>query len=165
VVGNSADRDLKRLHGRNESPIAHGHEPSPEVPESGTGREGGFWSGNGIQDPPAMNNSCLNPCLNGRIPPDNAANCRILPKWQDSILAFLFDPAVPFSNNLAEQDIRMLKVQQKISGCFRTLKGAQRFCRIRSYLSTARKQSRNIFNAIVSAMSGKPFIPSSSLSP
>jgi transposase len=75
----------------------------------------------------------------------------------------LFDPAVPFSNSLAEQDIRMLKVQQKISGCFHTVNGAQHFCRIRSYLSTAQKQSRDIFNAIVSALSGQPFIPSPSL--
>jgi transposase len=82
---------------------------------------------------------------------------------RDSILAFLFYPTVPFSNNLAEQDIRMIKVQQKISGCFRTLKGAQHFCRIRSYLSTVRKQSGNIYNAIVSALSGQPFIPSLSL--
>jgi transposase len=105
-----------------------------------------------------------NPPKRGRPKHSKAQN--LLDRLQthrDSILAFLFDPAVPFSNNLAEQDIRMIKVQQKISGCFRTLKGAQHFCRIRSYLSTARKQGRNIFNAIVSAMSGQPFIPSPSL--
>jgi hypothetical protein len=107
-----------------------------------------------------------NPPKRGRPKHSKAQN--LLDRMQthrDSILAFLFDPAVPFSNNLAEQDIRMLKVQQKISGCFRTLKGAQHFCRIRSYLSTARKQGKNIFNAIVSAMSGQPFISSPSLPP
>ena len=116
----------------------------------------------------------LNPILPSGDPllkrgrPKHSKAQNLLGRFQthrDSILAFLFDPTVPFSNNLAEQDIRMLKVQQKISGCFRTLKGAQHFCRIRSYLSTARKQSRNIFNAIVSALSGQPFIPSPSLPP
>jgi len=107
-----------------------------------------------------------NPKKRGRPKHSKAQN--LLDRLQthrDSILAFLFDPTVPFSNNLAEQDIRMLKVQQKISGCFRTFKGAQYFCRIRGYLYTARKQSRNIFDAIVSALSGQPFISSPSLPP
>ena len=59
-----------------------------------------------------------------------------------------------------EQDIRMIKVRQKISGCFRTLRGAQIFCRIRSYLSTCRKQGRNLWEAIQMAVVGQPFIPS-----
>lgn len=78
---------------------------------------------------------------------------------ESSALAFLHDINVPFSNNLAEQDIRMIKVRLKISGCFRTIQGAKYFARIRSYLSTARKQNRNILDSITEAISGHPFIP------
>jgi transposase len=77
-----------------------------------------------------------------------------------NILAFLWDERVPFTNNLAEQDIRMMKVRQKISGCFRTLKGAQIFCRIRSYISTCRKQGVNVWEGIQMAVNGQSFIPS-----
>jgi transposase len=77
-----------------------------------------------------------------------------------NILAFLWDERVPFSNNQAEQDIRMMKVRQKISGCFRTLQGARTFCRIRSYISTCRKQGLNVWRAIELAVNDRPFIPS-----
>jgi len=76
-----------------------------------------------------------------------------------NILAFLWDGRVPFTNNQAEQDIRMIKVRQKISGCFRTLQGAEQFCRIRSYLSTCRKQGHNLWQAIQRAVVGRPFMP------
>jgi transposase len=76
-----------------------------------------------------------------------------------NFLAFLWEPAVPFTNNQAEQDIRMIKLRQKISGGFRTLKGARIFARIRSYLSTCRKQGRNLWEAIHAALNGKPFLP------
>jgi transposase len=97
----------------------------------------------------------------GRSAQSKAAN--LLDRLEDfewSILAFLWDGRVPFTNNQAEQDIRMIKVRQKISGCFRTLRGAQVFCRIRSYLSTCRKQGRNLWQALQSAVNGAPFIPS-----
>lgn len=77
------------------------------------------------------------------------------------VLAFLTDPDVPFTNNQGEQDIRMVKVRQKISGCFRTLHGAQVFARIRGYISTCRKQGRNILDELENAILGSPFIPSS----
>jgi transposase len=101
------------------------------------------------------------PSGQGRCAQSKAAN--LLDRLEDfegSILAFLWDEQVPFTNNQGEQDIRMVKVRQKISGCFRTLHGAQMFCRIRSYLSTCRKQGRNLWEAIQMAVLGRPFIPS-----
>jgi transposase len=96
----------------------------------------------------------------GRTQQGKAAN--LLDRLEDydlSVLAFLIDPAVPFTNNQAEQDIRMIKVKQKISGGFRTLTGAQVFARIRSYLSTCRKQGRNLWDACYQLVIGQPFLP------
>ncbi len=82
-----------------------------------------------------------------------------LREHQEATLAFLADFAVPFDNNQAERDIRMTKVRQKISGCFRTATGAERFCRIRGYISTLRKQGIPIFSALGQAIAGHPPLP------
>ncbi len=79
-----------------------------------------------------------------------------LVKNKAEILRFMSDFLVPFDNNGTERDLRMLKLQQKVSGCFRTTGGATVFCRIRSYLSSARKQGKSVLVAVEHAFSGKP---------
>jgi transposase-like protein len=75
----------------------------------------------------------------------------------EQVLAFVEDGTVPFTNNQAERDLRMVKVQQKISGTFRSAAGATAFCRIRSYLSTMRKQGRAMLPALSAVFLGRPF--------
>jgi len=71
-------------------------------------------------------------------------------------LRFLIDLRVPFENNQAERDIRMMKLQQKISGTFRTIPGAEAFCRIRAYISTIRKHDLPVLEGIRVALQGTP---------
>jgi len=73
----------------------------------------------------------------------------------ECVLRFVTDKT-PFTNNLAEQDIRMVKLKQKISGCFRQRKRGEMFCRIRSYISTSRKQAWNVWDALAEAVAGRP---------
>jgi transposase len=80
--------------------------------------------------------------------------------YSDDVWRFMTQPDVPFTNNLAEQTVRMPKVKQKVSGCFRTSQGAQNYCAIRSYCATMHKQGANIFESLVAAFKGVPAQPS-----
>jgi transposase len=77
-----------------------------------------------------------------------------------AVLAFMHDFRVPFDNNLAERDLRMLKVQQKIAGGFRSKEGAEAFARIRGSISTLRKQGQPVLAAIEAVFAGHPLVPS-----
>jgi transposase len=101
------------------------------------------------------------PGSKGRIKQSAARNLLDrLRKHQQAVFCFLEDLRVDFDNNQAERDLRMLKVQQKVSGCFRSLAGAQAFSRIRGYLSTLRKQGLPLLPALQATLSGHPLLPS-----
>lgn len=85
-----------------------------------------------------------------------------LEAYDDLILAFLWAWELPFTNNQAERDFRFMKTRVKISGCFRTLEGARRHVRIRSYIGTLRKQGLPVLEYLRRALEGRPFLPSGS---
>ncbi|MCW8170970.1 IS66 family transposase [Verminephrobacter aporrectodeae subsp. tuberculatae] len=96
----------------------------------------------------------------GRIKQSKAANLiGRLRDYSDDVWRFMTDPNVPFTNNVAEQAVRMPKVKQKISGCFRTSDGADIYCIIRSYLATLNKQGAKLFDALTQAFQGAPVQP------
>jgi transposase len=78
---------------------------------------------------------------------------------QDQVLAFLDDLAIPFDNNQAERDLRGLKIQQKVSGCFRSERGAAAYATIRGYLATLRKQGQALLAALDTVFAGRPLYP------
>ena len=100
------------------------------------------------------------PGTRGRVPQSPAHNLvKRLSEKREAVLRFLTDLRVPFDNNQAERDIRMPKLKQKVSGCFRSDQGVAHFAIIRSYLSTLRKQSADIFKSLVLTFQGSPPMP------
>lgn len=96
----------------------------------------------------------------GRKKKSEARNLlEMLKENKNEVLRFLTNPEVPFDNNQAERDVRMAKVKMKVSGCFRTFEGAENFANIRSYISTVKKNARDILHDLASAMKGDPFMP------
>lgn len=92
----------------------------------------------------------------GRLKRSKARNLlERLRDFEQDVLRFMVVESVPFTNNQGENDLRMTKVQQKISGCFRSMDGAQIFCRVRSYLSTCRKQGMTATQALTLLFQGK----------
>ena len=93
-----------------------------------------------------------------RGPPKKSKSRNLLErlvKYEEDVLRFMSDPVAPFTNNQAESDLRMTKVHQKISGCFRSKDGALIFCRIRGYLSSCRKHGVNMTEALTLLFQGK----------
>ncbi|KAA1243404.1 transposase, partial [Aquimarina sp. RZ0] len=82
-----------------------------------------------------------------------------LEKHKYLFLEFIKQPLVPFDNNQAERDLRMIKVKQKVSGCFRSQDHIHYFSRIRGYISTLRKNKQSILECLINAFNEKPYIP------
>ena len=96
------------------------------------------------------------PGQRGRIKRSKSRNLlERLQLYEQDVLRFMSNPIVPFTNNQGENDIRMTKVHQKISGCFRSKDGADIFCRVRSYLSTCQKNDVSATQALDLLFNGK----------
>ncbi|MBF6596581.1 MAG: IS66 family transposase, partial [Thermaceae bacterium] len=97
----------------------------------------------------------------GKVKQSKAYNLLVrLRDYEEDVLRFMHDLRVPFDNNQAERDLRMVKVRQKVSGCFRSQRGAEAFCRIRGYISTLCKQRLHVLSALVQLFRGAPIMPS-----
>ena len=128
-----AHDDLGRIRGKYRAIIAAGHAANPPPVPTG---------------------------LRGRPKRSKAGNLVLrLDLYAQDVLRFATDFAVPFDNNTAERDIRMVKIAQKISGGFRSFEGAEAFLAFRSYLSTAAKQGVNLHDALQRLFAGNPWMP------
>lgn len=128
-----SERQLKELHASYREVITMGYEANPGLEPHGTGR---------------------------RPKRTKAENLLLrLDEREQEALRFAHDFRVPFDNNLCERDLRMVKLQQKISGCWRTSEGAKRFLAIRSYLSTAKKHGLRPAEVLSKLTAGEPWLP------
>ncbi len=152
-----ADRFLRRLHDKVQAAKTAGLSDLPAASLAGYRRAWGriIALGHRQNPPPTERTARRGPI--GRTPAANLL--RRLDEHRDDVLRFAHNFQVPFDNNLAERDIRMIKIQQKISGSWRTTSGADRFLQVRAYISTARKQNQSLLDALTQLADHQPWLP------
>lgn len=111
------------------------------------------------EEPPPLKTNSNRYDKEGRVKKTQGRNLfERLQKYKASVLAFAFNKEVPFTNNQAERDVRPAKIKLKVSGCFRSFRGAEHYARIQSFISTTRKHNRNVFQELCSVFKGYSFL-------